>query len=354
MKKFIQYSISFIAVASIIGLSGFKLYSNKILKEEEIKMASISSKAIPVKSEKVYSKNILNNIESSGILMPKTSLFVLSEAQGRIVNMNKTKGDKVQKGDIILNVENSVLKSQKEVAQANYNSIKKDLERFENLIEKNAVTQKQVQDLKVAFENAKANLQKIEKAYEDTYIKSPIDGIINVNNLEIGQFISGGMPVCEIVNLDELKTTILLSESDIIDLQIGQKVNVFPKVLKETELEGEISFISFKAGQGLKYPVEVIIKNHPENVKAGMFVNTVIPLEDSNKILCINKKAIIGSFLNPKVFRIENDQVIKREIIIGQIFENDVEVISGLKENQEVVISGQINLKEGSKISKTN
>jgi RND family efflux transporter MFP subunit len=350
MKIIRQILIPAILVA-LAFLVVFKLKANKEEIKETALLASQTISEIPVKVIVPQTGTINQQVSSTGIISATEELTVLSETQGKVKKVYKNVGDHVSRNEVIIEVDDETVSANVLVAEANYEQQKKDIERYERLEQGNAIAKHDLEQARIGLKKAEADLITARKALRDTKIKAPIAGIVNKRMVENGQFVSGGMPVCEIVNTSKLKIWIKVPEKDIFKLGKGQEVNItIPAIVGKT-FTGKINSIGEKADNSMKFDAEVVLDN-PEgsqHLKAGLFAEVSIPVEASEAIL-IDKNALVGSMKNPSVFVIEGDKAVKRDIITSDSDDKFIEVISGLQKNDQVVVSGQLNLHDGDRV----
>lgn len=222
---------------------------------------------------------------------------------------------------------------------------------MERLEQGSAIAKHDLEKARIGLKKAEADLITARKALRDTKIKSPISGIVNKRLVENGQFVAGGMPICEIVNTAKLRIWVKVPEKDIFKLAKGQAVNVTIPAFPGKTFSGKINSIGEKADNAMKFDAEVVMDNQggDQHLKAGLFSEVLIPVEASETIL-IEKTAITGSMKNPTVFVVEGDKAVKKEIITNESDEKFVEVVSGLKKEDKVVVSGQLNLNDGDRV----
>lgn len=348
MKKFIIIALIIVGMGAI----SFTLYDNKKEINAEAEASMRKSKAIPVKVEAAQYESVSYNFTASGTFIPAHVIDLVSEAQGSIVKIYREKGDKVASGQIIAKVDDTLLQAQLMVAQGNFDKAKRDLERFDNLAGTEAITQRQLEDAKLAYTNAESNLITIKKKIADTNIKSPITGIVNDDFIEPGAFLSVGAPVAEIVAVHPLKLDLKVSENEVAMISIDDSVQVYTGIDPQNSYEGIVTFVAAKGDESLKYAVEVTLeKNAAEKLKPGMYGYADFSYDLDDNSLVINKKAIVGSLEDPKVYVAEGKTAKLKPIKIMPIDEQRVRVFSGLKEGEKVVVSGQINLTDGREIS---
>ena len=350
MKTVKQISVALIILV-IVGLAAYKLNSNKEKIRTTTELASQTISEIPVKIVSPKTGTIGKQISATGIVSATEELMVLSETQGKVKRIYKNVGDRVQKNEVIVEVDDEIIAANVLVAEANFEQQKKDIERMERLEQGSAIAKHDLEKARIGLKKAEADLITARKALRDTKIKAPISGIVNKRLVENGQFVAGGMPVCEIVNTAKLRIWVKVPEKDIFKLAKGQLVNVTIPSFPGKTFTGKINSIGEKADNTMKFDAEVVMDNHDgdQHLKAGLFSEVLIPVEASETIL-IEKTAITGSMKNPSVFVIEGDKAVKKDIIINESDEKFAEVVSGLKKEDRVVVSGQLNLNDGDRV----
>jgi len=345
---------SIIAVVIIIAailLIALKLKGNKQEFRNEVEFSQRKVEKIPVAIETVKKGCLSENVVATGILEASDVLNLVSETQGKIIKIYKEKGDRVSAGDIIAKVDDEVISANVLTAEANYAQFEKDVERLTRLSEENAVTKRDLEQATIGLKKAKADLINAKKALGNTSIKAPIPGYINNDFITVGQLLGGGSPVCEIVNNSKLKLNIKVSEREVYKIRTGQSVTVSLTVFPDKKFNGTITSIAEKADAVMKFNVEITLDNDVNaHLKSGLYAEVVLPVKNEEELI-VSKAGIVGSMESPIVYVAQNGKAIKRELIIGQSNNKQVEVLSGLSDGEQVIISGQLNLKDGNEIN---
>ncbi len=350
MKTVKQISIALIILV-LIALAAYRLNSNKEKIKTTTALASQTISEVPVKIVSPRTGTISKQISTTGTVSASEELMVLSETEGKVRQIYKNVGDRVQKNEVIIEVDDETIAANMLVAEANFEQQTKDIERLQRLEQGNAISKHDLEEARINLKKTEADLITARKALRDTKIKAPISGIINKRLVENGQFIAGRMPICEIVNTSKLKIWVKVPEKDIFKLAKGQSVNVIIPAFPGKTFTGKINSIGEKADNSMKFDAEVIMDNNEgeQRLKAGLFSEVQIPVEASETLL-IEKNAITGSMKNPSVFVVEGDKAVKKNIIINESDEKFVEVLSGLKKEDRIVVSGQLNLNDGDRV----
>lgn len=345
-SKLILIGVLVLALAFIT----LRLKSNRESFENEVTVAQRQVDRIAVSVDSVNMGTISDKVISTGVLEAAEVLNVISETQGRITNIYREKGQWVKAGDVILKVDDEVISANVLTAEANYAQFERDIERLTRLSEGNAVTKRDLEQATIGQKKAKADLITASKALSNTTIKAPIAGYINNDYVTLGQFLGGGSPVCEIVNNTILKLNIKVTEREVYKIIPGQTVGIHIPVFADKEFSGRITSIAEKADMAMKFNVEISLANNgSDHLKSGLYAEAILPVESGEKLI-IRKSAILGSMEKPVVYTAENGVASRREIITGRSNNDFVEVLGGLTRNELLIVSGQLNIKNGDNI----
>ncbi len=349
MKK---SSIIVLAIlVAIVGAIAWTLANNKEEINQNSEIKTIQNEiAVTVASAEI--KDVSNNLELLGVALPVKSVVVASESTGKITEENIRVGEPVSKGMVLAKVNDTNQKLALENAQLNYDKYEDDLERYTVLREGEAVSETQLRDIQMGYDNATIQLEQAKKQLDDTKIIAPFSGVVTSRKTELGAFVNVGTPISEIADISQLKITLSVSEADVYELTKGQAVEVTTNVYPGVIYEGTITSISPQGSDSHTYPVEVIISNSNENsLKAGTYVTVSISQEHGQKVLMIPRDAIVSSVKDPSVYVVKGNKVELEKILTGKNHNNYLEVISGINVGDQVVTSGQINLTDGASVT---
>lgn len=350
MKKI----IIILSVLGVGALVGFTLMSNKNEMEEQATLAQEKNETISVVTSNAVKATIKDDFSATGNFESFREITVASQKQGKVERIVVKEGDQVKEGQLISKLDTEMIEANLIAAEASLTKTKKDLDRFEELAPRGAVTPQQLDDMKLAHKNAVANLAVLKKEISDATIKAPFAGTVNARFVENGSYLGAGGKIIELVDVSTLKMKVAVSEAEVLKLKNGQLVDVRADVLGKTAFKGRITFIGVKADNSLRYPVEIQINNAGNVLKAGMYGSADFNFSESKEALVIPRDAIAGSLKEPKVYTVVGGKAILQAITIGSINEFGVEVLKGLKEGDQVVTDGQINLIDGSAVTVTN
>ncbi|RZK77904.1 MAG: efflux RND transporter periplasmic adaptor subunit, partial [Pedobacter sp.] len=248
-----------------------------------------------------------------------------------------------------------IINTDRETAQATYQNAQRDQARYQSSFETGGVTQQQLDQAKLATQNAKLRLQASQRKVSDANIKSPINGIINKRYIEVGAFVNTqGTQLFEIVDVSKLKLKVNVNESQVANLKIGDQIDIRSSVFPNDKFSGKVTFIAAKADATLNFPVEIEVENSNKNtLKAGMYGTAIFRAPKQDPSILIPRTSFVGSVSSNQVFVLDksNNTSKLRKVVAGRILGENVEILDGLKEGESVITSGQINLAEGTAVS---
>lgn len=337
------------------GLIGYTLYANMQEIEENAKLAEVTSDAIPVEVAGIEAKSLGDKVSADGTFQAQTDLTILSETQGKIIRVYKEKGTYVRKGELLAQVENDLLKAEVAAVEANYEKLQADLKRFTRLSESDAITERQLEEVKIGVKNAEAQLAAAQKRLDNTSIRATASGIINDDFVQEGAFIGGGARLYEIVDINTLKLNVKLTANEILKVKTGDKITVTSPIFPEDKFTATVTAIAAKADAALKYSVELEMKNPKgTSLKPGMYATAHFDFENAGEKNYLSRNALVGSVQNPQVFVVSNGLATLKNITVGEVRNDWIEVVGGLNSTDQIVVNGQINLTEGTKVKILN
>ena len=351
MKKII---ITVIVIAAALGIIAYVLTNNK--KENEAKTAVVAEKnsSVSVKIAPVKTEEVSFDFVSNGNFEPVQELNFSAEKSGKITKILAKEGDYVSVGQTLAIVRSDVVNVSAQNANAIYQNAVADYNRFENAYKTGGVTKQQLDQAKLQMVNAKSQLTQANINVGDTRIKAPISGFINKKHIEVGSIITGmpATPLFDIVNVSKLKLKVNVNESQVAGLRVGSTTNVVASVYPDKTFSGKITFIAAKADESLNFPVEIEITNNAsKDLKAGMYGTALFASnKQKQSLMIVPRNAFVGSVSSNQVFVIENGMAKLKTITAGRILGDKVEILNGLSEGETVIVTGQINLQDGSKV----
>jgi RND family efflux transporter MFP subunit len=271
-----------------------------------------------------------------------------SRILARVVAVNLKAGQKVQAGDVLLQLDDTDLqaklqqaKAAEAAAQAAYGQAAADEKRFAALVKNNAVSRQQYEQMATALRSAEAGLERAREAVKEgqvalgwATIRAPIQGTVIDKKVEMGDMVSPGQTLVTLYDPARMQLVASVRESLARKLQIGQSIGVFVDGLAKT-CSGTVSEVVPQA-QSASRAFEVKVTGPcPTGIYSGMFGRLLIPL-DEEQVVVIPRHAVRSVGQLELVDVVEGGQTSRRAIRTGRTLNDRVEVLSGLRPGEEV------------------
>lgn len=347
MKKKTTYILlTLLIVGGIIGV----LIMNKRSTAEKTKMVANVSTDVAAKIMVVSDSLYSSTFTSTGLLQASTELPVISNIAGQVVRIYVKEGDQVRAGKVLLQVENELLRSDAQSSKATYDALRKDYERFEKAYAQGGVTAQQLDNIRTQLVAAESRYTSSKRRLSDSSLKAPISGKINKKYVEVGSLLSPGAKLFDIIDDSALKVLCYANEKQVLGLKEGQEVSIRCDNFPGQHFAGRISFVSTRADRSLNFPVEVTLVGEKDQLKSGMIVLVSFNSDSSKEGMLIPRRAIDGSVQAANVYVVENGVARKKEVVVGQMVGEQIEVLSGLQSGDSIVVSGLINITDGTRV----
>ena len=341
----------FIILLSVIfvALTIMKLLSNKEKAAAKIYIHDMDA-AVLVEAVNPEVHTFESAFNYLGTFEPYRQNLIGSDASGKVIKINVEEGDRIAQGQVIAKVDDDLLQLQLESAEVNIEGQKKDDERYSNLEKNNAVPGVQIEKTKLGLKAAEIQRKQIQKQLKSTTLTAPFSGVITKKMIDLGSVIGPGSPLVEITDISTLKLTVSVPERDILKFKTGQSVPVKVDIFGDKTFEGKVSSVAVVADRSHNFKVQITVKNSNEEIRAGMYGNVSLSNSSSVTALSIPRKALVGSSKKPHVFVIRNGKAVLTSFTSGTSDGEYVEVVSGLSKNDQIVVKGQVNLENNSKV----
>ncbi|MEA5460468.1 efflux RND transporter periplasmic adaptor subunit [Arcicella sp. LKC2W] len=343
--------IILLSVLAVVGFIGFTLAKNK--KKIEANKVVVDRSIIPVAVSTVKAEYQLfdGKVSLPANLELNNEATIAIGIQGKIEKLGIEVGSRVAKGQVIGHLDSRLKLINLKANELTLSKLEKDLQRNTELFKGNAGTELSVTNSKYDVENTRIQIEQVKQQITDGNIISPISGIVTSRKLMAGEFASPGTVIATVVDDVHLKAVVFVNEKNVYQLKLGQMATIFSDVFPSKNFVGHVKFISPKGDENHNYRVELQLNTN--QLRAGTYVMVGFDLGKKTSVLQIPKLALVEGTKNPYVYVVQDNVATIQKLTIGREIGENIEVISGLQAGQEVVTSGQINLTNGSKISKT-
>ncbi len=315
-------------------------------KKDTVKSADVSTVT-------VNAANFTNYVQVQGKIDAQDNVMAYPQAAGIINSISVKPGDHVSKGQVIAELDKSVINQNIEQAQTQSELSRTLFEKQKNLWDQKIGTEVQYLQLKTSYEASLKGLASLKRQAELSRIVSPINGTVDQMDLKIGQIASPGVTGIRIVNADLLKVKADVPESYASRINQGDLVLVsFPDV--NDSLKAKVTFAA-KAIDPASRSFGVEIKL-PANKKLRPNMTAILKIADysNNKAIVVPINAIQRSEAGDYVFVNEGGIAKKKSVKLGATYGGNTEILSGLNAGDQLITLGGSEVEEGDKVNVLN
>lgn len=336
--------------------------------------------ATSVEVAPVRAETISEQIRSYGSIRAQDVVSITPQVSNRVTKIHVDLGDNVSQGQVMAELYDVPYRDAVEQAQAQIRQARATLERDstqfnrqQELFNRDLISASEFDEIRTAylnsrsqFESAQASLTQSREDLENTRIKSPVNGVVLERMIAEGDIAGTGTPIFEVANLVGFETRVFLPLQDWEQVQVGQEVSLSLSSRSSEVATGVVSRISpqLNAESGLG-EVVITLTNTESSVYQGALVQARINLQTRENVIVIPRSAMVekvDTYIEPETGTIELERTysafvnqgdsiaVRRELTLGIQQGDRIEILEGLNTGDGLIITGQRNLEDGSRI----
>lgn len=341
----------------------FCLLSLTGCKQKEVK--STPEKVVNVKVQHAEKRSLRPFVETIGTLNPNEEVIISAEVDGILREVKVDEGTVVSKGTVLAIIDDTdygleVRKDEAAIkqAEATLANTKLEYNRKEALYKEELVTKQQFDDVSTRLaladaevDRAKAALSLAREKLKKTRIYSPLAGVIKSRKVSAGDYVKNGTNLFVIIQNNPLKLNFTVTEKDVGKLKIGQDVVLKVDPLPDREFTGKVTIIYPSLDEKTRtLQVEAIVPNSHGRLKPGLFAHVILYTSTDRETILVPITSLLYESEKIKVFLVEGDRAKESFVKTGNKYGEMMEIVEGVKEGDQVVVTGQQNLFEKAKV----
>lgn len=349
---FVRILMVLLVLAALVGGLAYFKY---IQIQAEITQFSQPMPAPTVTAVVVEATSWEPTLGAVGTVQAVQGVDVNNEVAGQVTAIQFDSGAMVKRGDILVRLADDVDRADLEGLQAAERLAQIKVDRNRSLLKDRAVAQGDFDEISAQLDQASAQVKGKQATIEKKTIRAPFDGQLGIRLINLGQFLPEGSAIVSLQALDPVYVDYALPERHLARLSTGQSIQVQVSAYPTRTFAGTIEAISPGIDQGTRnVRVRARLANPDLALRPGMFarVATLLPVE--RDVLTIPREAVTFNTYGDAVFVIQEadgkTSVERRQIVTGQIQDQQIAVLEGLAAGDRVVLSGQVKLNNGQEV----
>lgn len=330
-----------IAVLMVIG-AGAWLYtgnSDEVAAETPAEKPAERSLVPKVQARVLEESAVRRTLKLNGVTQPARTVSVTSEATGRVIEVLKSKGDRVAADEVIARLDPQDLEARLRQARAYQEQTRLEYEGAQRLRNEGLQNRAQAAAALTQYEQARAELESLERSLANTSIRAPFAGVMDSSNIEIGTYVRPGDAIAEVYDFSKLKIIGNVPEADVGPLQLGQEANI--TLMTGETMNGTVDYIGTVANPATRtFKVDIIVEESPKQV-AGATATAIIALDQvpahfiSPALLNINDEGNLG------VKTLAGDDTVQFTELTIIRSDTDGVWVSGIPDQARLIVVGQ-------------
>lgn len=356
MRRFSSRLFGAVLIGLIFVISGCAANSDTKVVEEKV---------VNVRTETVEKRSLRPFVEAIGTLNPYEAVDISAEIEGVLKEVRIDEGTVVSKGDLLASIDESdyslEVKHAEAVlrqAEASLSNTAAEYRRKEALYKDDLLTKEELDTLSTRLSLAEAEVDKAKVSLSlarrkilKTKVYSPISGVVKEKKVSAGGFLKNGAPLFTMIQIDPIKLIFTIPEKDVGRLKVGQEVQFKVDPYPGKEFKGRLNIIHPSLDEATRtLQVEALTPNPQGLLKPGLFARVTLYTGAPRSTLVVPVTALLYEAEKVKAFTVEGERAKEKAVRTGDKYGDVMEVLEGLKEGDKVVVAGQQNLSEGTKV----
>ena len=355
-KRHVEMSIlkQFLLLCLIAGLSygGYEYYRTHYAAAPAGNSAPTAARPATVELSRAQTRTLRRTVEAVGTTRAIRSIDIVPEVDGRLVELTISPGSRVERGDVLARLEDTIQRADLSEAEAVLTEQRQAVQRARQLRETNAVSLATLEEAIARLAEAEANLERARRRLEDRRITAPFAGVVGLTNYDTGARVEEGQVLTRLDDLSEIEIEFSLPETIFAQVAHGQQVFARSAAFPDRDFTGTIAAVDSRIDPVSRaFRTRAVVPNPDSTLPAGMFLSLTLILSQDERIT-VPEEAIIFQAAETYVFVATDDNVAQRRVVrTGQRQDGRIAILSGLDEGEAVVVRGLQRVRDGSPLN---
>lgn len=334
------------------GIFGWKYYQM----QQQAAQAATPPPPATVAATHVRTQTWQSYLHAIGSLVAIQGIQVNNEVPGQVKEIAFKSGDKINKGEILLQLDDSVDQAELAGLIADQRLAELQFRRMAKLYSEQSVSRAELDEAKARLENTEAQVASKQALINKKRIRAPFSGSLGIRQVDLGEYLAPGSPIVPLQALDPIYVDYSLPEQHFDKLSVGQQVLLEVPAYPGDTFEGRIVAINPGVDRGTRsVRVRALLNNPKFRLRPGMFAEVRTVLSERHDVLTLPRTAVTYNPYGDAVFVIQEQNqalvVQRKQVTTGQTRDGSVEIIKGLAQGQRVVSVGQVKLRNGQQVT---
>jgi membrane fusion protein (multidrug efflux system) len=307
--------------------------------------AAVAVIVAPARREKFAAQ-----VEAIGTTRANEAIDVTAKVSNRITAIRFREGQQVKAGDVLVEFDGDQARAALAEADAALGDSRSQFNRSRELYQTHVLSQSQLDQLEATFHANEARVAAARSQVNDTVVRAPFAGRVGLRNVSVGAFVAPGAVITTLDDTSVVKLDFAVPEVYLSALSDGLPIEAHSSAYPDQSFRGRIASVDSRVDPASRSIVaRAILENRTGKLKPGMFM-TIAVVKSEAEALLVPEQALVPEGDRKFVFAAREGKARKTEVQIGRRRPGQVEILSGIAEQDLVVIEGTQKIRDGSAI----
>ncbi len=343
------------AVVLIAGLGAWTLYPTfSVPKDADVQKGKKGGGAVFVVTTTPKISDVRQSFEALGTAAANEAITVTSKVSGVVAKINFIEGEFVEKGRVLVELENRELRATLNSAIADESAARDNYERSAQLLTTGNAPKATVQNLQTTLEGSRAKAEAARARLADLSIIAPFSGRLGLRRVSVGSLVTSGTAVTTLDDVSVMKLDFSVPEIMVSRLQPGAKINARSDAYPGREFEGVVKTVDSRVDPITRaVEVRAELPNSDGIIKPGMLFATTLTLDKRDGSILVPEEALVPIETSQYVFVMADNKAVQRKVQIGERLNGFVEIRSGIDASSRVIVGGLQKVRNGVEVRET-
>jgi membrane fusion protein (multidrug efflux system) len=309
---------------------------------------------VPVEVFAATTGRVADQVEALGTLAANESVSVAPELAGRITAFRFTEGETVEQGAVLVELDATIARAEQEQARAALALAEDVFERNRTLVQRGAGTQVNLEQATAQLATARANLAASAARLEKLTINAPFKGVVGLRSVSVGTIVQPGQAIATLAGVDPVKLDFGVPELFLSSVRVGQSVDVMVDAVPGRRFQGQVYAIDpvvDPAGRALR--LRATIPNADGALRPGLFARVNLTTGVREDAILLPESALVAGTAGASqaVYVVRDNRAALVPVKTGRRVEGKVEIVEGVSAGDQVVVAGQLTLRDGAAVT---
>ena len=339
------------AIVAVVALLGFRSFRSK-----EAGAAAAAGAGgppggmppMPVDVDSARLGRVTDNVRATGRIEAMQSIDLRPDEQGRVTELLFHEGQYVERGAPLVQIDDQMLRAQAAKAEAERDLAKQTLARIERLRTDNATAPADYDEAAANARAAEAALAVLQLQIQRTTVRAPFAGVVGQRYVSQGDYVTSGNRLLALQTVDPQRAVIEIPERHATALRVGQTVEFAVAARPDQTFHATVDFVDPSVDSAAR---TILVKGRVANpgrvLKPGMFIEARLATGSRAGAVIVPEDAIQPLRTTNVAWAVVNGKAERRTVTLGARTEGKVEILSGVKAGEVVVVGGLERMNEG-------